>query len=101
MPYIVHVQIIKEQSNHSKKNLYLDKKKTNNPICIFIFQNTVFKGPKPNIVLEARVGDSRCLLRFLYICGCWSWTAAQVMRLFFHELQREQFSFSHALSHMM
>lgn len=47
MPCIVHVQIIKEQSNHSKKNLYLDKK---NPICIFMFQNTAFKGPEPNVI---------------------------------------------------
>lgn len=99
MPYVVHVQIIKEQSNHSKKKLYLDKK---TPICIFIFQNIMFLKVQNLIsLLEARVREPRCLLRFLYLRGSWSWTAAQVVRLFCHELQREQFSFSHALSHMI
>lgn len=96
MPCIVHVQIIKEQSNHSKKNLYLDKKTLSVYLCS---KTLLLKVQNLMSLLEARVGDSRCLLRFLHLRGSWSWTAAQALKLFCHALLREQFSISHASSH--
>lgn len=63
-----------------------------------MFLKTVFlKAQNLMSVLEAKVGDSRRLLRFLHLRGTRSWAAAQTVKLFCRALLSEQFSTSPCL----